>query len=337
MNQFAKDFIKYNENYLDIFDKKKQKILDEYNKIKIDYLNIIVIGKEGQGKSTLINSILKLEGDKQAKEVDGETVTEKVNQYISPFEELKCIRMYDTPGSGFKNDLNSMLEDVNKLINLKENNNNIIFFCESIESCRFNKEEVLKIEEIMGLYGNYDLPVIIVITKSYGKKKPEEKRKKVIEILNEHLQKKELFNKIGIMNVLAKNYKSDEKTYSSYGLKELIKKAFDMKINNNYLINERISRLDKDMEEFKTDLISNKKITLDKIMEKEEEYINQALSKEDTSDNNYLESKYWIEYLKEKIKNIYNILNSIDDNTPNKNLDSYLEEKLEEISDLIDS
>ena len=179
MDQFFTDFIKYNENYLDTFEKKKQKILEEYNEIKIEYLNIIVIGKEGQGKSTLINTILKLEGDKQTKEVDGETGTEKVNRYISPLEELKSIRMYDTPGSGFKNDLNTMLEDVNKLINLKENNNNIVFFCESIESSRFNKEEVSKIEEIMGLYGNYDLPVIIVITKSYGKKKPEEKKIKL--------------------------------------------------------------------------------------------------------------------------------------------------------------
>ena len=129
MDQFFTDFIKYNENYLDTFEKKKQKILEEYNEIKIEYLNIIVIGKEGQGKSTLINTILKLEGDKQTKEVDGETGTEKVNRYISPLEELKSIRMYDTPGSGFKNDLNTMLEDVNKLINLKENNNNIVFFC----------------------------------------------------------------------------------------------------------------------------------------------------------------------------------------------------------------
>ena len=50
MDQFVTDFIKYNENYLDTFEKKKQKILEEYNEIKIEYLNIIVIGKEGQGK-----------------------------------------------------------------------------------------------------------------------------------------------------------------------------------------------------------------------------------------------------------------------------------------------
>ena len=158
-----------------------------------------------------------------------------------------------------------------------------------------------------------------------------------MEILKKYLNKKELFNKIEIMNVLAKNYESDEKTYSAYGLEDLIKKAFDMKIKNNSLINEKISRLDKDMEKFKTDLITNKTTALDKIMKKEEEYIKQALSKEDTSDNNYLVNKYWTEYLKEKIINIYNILNNIDDNPPNNNLNSYLDEKIQEICYKIDT
>ena len=64
-----------NENALSIYKNKIKFIFDKFKNdesfAKIDYISTIVIGKAGVGKSTLINSLLKLKGDKKAVEKVG--------------------------------------------------------------------------------------------------------------------------------------------------------------------------------------------------------------------------------------------------------------------------
>jgi len=336
INEFVDNFIDYNEIYLDLFNKEKQIIINKYNKIKIDYLNIIVIGKEGSGKSTLINELLNLKGDKMAEEGRKYTTTKEIKKYISEEEGINKIRIYDTPGSGFTKDLDSMLEDVNILVNLKENNNNIIFYCEKVENERFNEEEVLTIKKIMGLYGDYDLPVIIVLTKSWEKNDSKTKKNDIKENLNEFLKEPKLINKIGIVNVLARDIVKSNTNYSSYGLDELLKQAFDMKNKSGNIISEMKSKLEQDMKKLEIDFISNKTEELDEIIKNENDYFNLIISKKDTNNYNYLENKSWDNYLKEKIKQIYKILNNISNNNKIKrDFIIYLDKKVKDLSKMI--
>ncbi len=53
-----------------------------------------IIGKTGVGKSTLINSILKLKENEKAKESLVEPCTKETKQYTS--DEIPWLRLYDS-------------------------------------------------------------------------------------------------------------------------------------------------------------------------------------------------------------------------------------------------
>jgi hypothetical protein len=57
---------KFKSIYLNKFNEEFELLIQNNNITKIDYLTIIIVGKSGVGKSTLINNMLKLEGEKKA-------------------------------------------------------------------------------------------------------------------------------------------------------------------------------------------------------------------------------------------------------------------------------
>ena len=88
------------ENGREIYTKKIKneikKINDNETSFQIKHLSVMVIGKSGVGKSTLINSILKLypKSDKAAKEGVGGKITEYTKDHMG--ESNPFFRLIDT-------------------------------------------------------------------------------------------------------------------------------------------------------------------------------------------------------------------------------------------------
>ena len=97
-SNLVKDFIK-NEKaeapYQSKIEQCIEKIRKDKQQFEIKYLTVMLVGKSGVGKSTLINNLLKLETDK-AKTGTGNFQTTKLTAYQS--KEVPFLRLVDTRG-----------------------------------------------------------------------------------------------------------------------------------------------------------------------------------------------------------------------------------------------
>jgi len=71
MKDFNKEYMEYCSKFINSFKANGQKIVNDFNikdnKILIEHINFIVIGKAGVGKSTFINESLFLYGEKKCR------------------------------------------------------------------------------------------------------------------------------------------------------------------------------------------------------------------------------------------------------------------------------
>ena len=103
-NKFDFEFkIKSLIEYEDIKNEYEKKIINKINhilmikkKFKIDYISVLLIGKSGVGKSTLINEILELPEGQKAKEGIGTFVTQETRAYKNG--KVPYLRLIDTRG-----------------------------------------------------------------------------------------------------------------------------------------------------------------------------------------------------------------------------------------------
>ena len=185
-------------------------------------LNIMVFGKTGVGKSTLINNVFNR---KMAETGIGKPVTNKIEKHVK--EDFPLV-IYDTPGLelGGENAVNELLDDAFKVIKAGIESNDIgqaihcIWYCVSSSSHRFEESERDFISKFISETSKYEIPVIIVLTQSFSKKDTEE-LKKVIE--------KEKLGVVGIIPVLAEDYIiSEEYTVKAFGLDQLVDRVNDV-------------------------------------------------------------------------------------------------------------
>ena len=200
--------------FQDVAEKIMKKIKEERANLK--KLNIMVFGKTGVGKSTLINNVFS---EKMAETGVGKPVTDTIRKYEKDYFPLV---IYDSPGlelSG-ENAVDALLKDAFKLIKEGLESNDIgkaihcIWYCVSSSSHRFEDTEIEFISKFLKETTQYEIPVIVVLTQSFSKKDSED-LKKVIE--------KENLNVAGIVPVLAEDYViSDEYTAKAFGLDRLV-------------------------------------------------------------------------------------------------------------------
>lgn len=179
-------------------------------------LNIIVAGKTGVGKSTLINAVFK---DKLAETGMGKPVTTHMRKITKKGVPLA---IYDTRGFELGKEVQSEVkkevvdtiskgfatQDINKAIHC-------IWYCINTASNRIEPEEIQWIRELSMDNQITQVPIIIVLTQSFSKKKAQEMRQMLLD---------ENLDVIQVIPVLAEDYEiEDLGTAKSYGLDVLIK------------------------------------------------------------------------------------------------------------------
>lgn len=195
-----------------------QKCLDAINeRLKnLNKLNIIVVGKSGVGKSTLINSLFR--GNFAATGL-GRPVTDKIRKI-----EKKDYPMavYDTPGFELSKGQQTKVKDeiialIQKGFMSKDINDAIhcIWYCINVGGNRtFDETELTWLRELTESNKRTQVPIIVVLTQSCPKKKAQE-MKALVEGENLDIVK--------VVPVLAQDMDFDEEYVAkAYGLDNLI-------------------------------------------------------------------------------------------------------------------
>ncbi len=202
-----------NFNVNDVAEKIMAAIRKEYKELKT--LNVMILGKTGVGKSTLINNMFN---QKMAETGVGKPVTKTIRKIEKPDFPLA---IYDTPGLelGGDNAVNHLLEEVTGEIDRGIKSGDIskaihcIWYCISTPSHRFEQAEVDFLKQFLGKTVEYDVPVIVVLTQSYSKADARALKQEI---------EKENLPIVNVIPVLAENYEIDEEyTAKAYGLDKL--------------------------------------------------------------------------------------------------------------------
>ena len=179
-------------------------------------LNIIVAGKTGVGKSTLINSVFR---EKLAETGLGRPITDHMRRITKKGVPLV---IYDTRGFELGKEVQAevkaeVVETINKGLATHDINQAIhcIWYCINTASNRVEPEEIEWLREMSRENQITQVPIIIVLTQSFSKKNAEAIKK---SLLNENL------DVVQIVPVLAEDYEiEDLGTLKSYGLDVLIR------------------------------------------------------------------------------------------------------------------
>lgn len=178
-------------------------------------LNIVVVGKTGVGKSTLINAVFR---ENLADTGMGKPVTQRMRKHTKSGVPLG---IYDTKGFELGRDAqqevkNELFETIKAGVESGDVNQAIhcIWYCINMSSSRFEEEEIQWIKEFSEQNKFYQIPIIIVITQAFSKDKAAE-MKKVIEAEN--------LDVVQVVPVLAQDYIiNEEYTAKSYGTDKLV-------------------------------------------------------------------------------------------------------------------
>ena len=194
-----------------------EKIYNDDKLFKINYLSIIIIGKAGAGKSTLVNSLLY--GDKkEAKERAGPiaTLNNIPQRYYS--KNVPYLQLIDTRGIELAKlfSVKSVGITITDYINeqLKQNNINnfvhCIWYC--IDSTRFEEDEQVLVNNVTKLVSSSQIPIIIVLTQAVNIPVMNE-MKKYIKSINEDFE---------VIDIIARDIPTKGQIIPSYGLDNLV-------------------------------------------------------------------------------------------------------------------
>lgn len=198
-----------------------QVVQDCFNAIRekiqnLTTLNIIVAGKTGVGKSTLINSVFR---ENLAETGMGRPVTTHMRRITK--KDFPLV-VYDTRGFELgKSVQDDVKEEVMKTIRDGLACNDIskaihcIWYCINAASNRIEPEEIEWLRELGAENEMTQVPIIVVLTQCFSKKKAQEMRKAVED---------ENLNVVQIVPVLAQDYEiDDEYVAKAFGLDVLIR------------------------------------------------------------------------------------------------------------------
>jgi len=198
----------------DVMIRLKKEMMD------MGHVNIIVAGKTGVGKSTLINAVFR---EKLAETGVGAPVTQEIKKLEKPNFPL---RVYDTVGLELGSDRQKKVaDDINKIIKDalssgdKDKLIHCIWYCINVNSNRLEPIEEEFIDQLAKDNRHTGVPVIIVLTLAHNKK--------VSQKMKDYIDNRNL-NVINTCIVLAEDYEDEDFCREAYGGDKLIEYTFDI-------------------------------------------------------------------------------------------------------------
>ena len=169
------------------------------------------------GKSTLINALL---GEEKAGTGGPFPVTLESKYYMTDH-----LRLWDTQGIELSEESNTkkVLDNTIKIINDSEKKEpdwfiHSIWYC--VKGARIEKNEIICIEELMKIYNDETMPIIVLHLNTYNDKEIAEMKDGISKIFEN--------KRIEYLNVLSKEVIFNNQIITKpYGLKELISKTLE--------------------------------------------------------------------------------------------------------------
>ena len=195
---------------------------NRHSSFEIEYLTIMLVGKSGVGKSTLINSLLKLQRGEKAKTGTGNFVTENIKTYQS--QALPYIKLVDTRGielsSGFgATEIENMAKGYITQQYKSNNPNNFvhcIWYC--ITGNRFEQVEIDFLNALRNSYADNSLPILVVYTQATDKN--------TIAEMQQYIKDKKI--NASFIKVLAERKELVNSTFmEAFGLSDLLSHTLD--------------------------------------------------------------------------------------------------------------
>ena len=179
---------------------------------KMSPVNILIAGKTGVGKSTLINNVFR---EKLADTGIGKPVTKHLRRIT---KEGIPIVLYDTRGLELQQKVQKqVMKEIFDLVQEKKNSKDAVhavYYCIQANSSRIEDMEIALIKDIAQI-----LPVILVLTQSIGK--PADEFNRYLDNMNLPVA--------AVQNIMAEPYEiSDDYVIPRFGLKQLIEKTLQL-------------------------------------------------------------------------------------------------------------
>lgn len=201
-------------------------------------INIIIIGKTGAGKSTLINKII---GAETAKTGVGKPVTKFIKEYgddKSPFN------LFDTPSLELNENQNDILKkNILNIINDRSETNDknkfihCIWYCVRCGSGRIDKHEINFINTLHEKIKSRKIPIILVLTQSYN----DDEITMMFNVIQDCNLKIQRISPIVVKEVALTDF-NPPKNIKPYGIEEL--KSFTYQsVTNNYVSPQIINQI----------------------------------------------------------------------------------------------